>query len=390
MIHLHYVYDTAPNSPAAALIQAAKTLAAARRRGVAATLYLRHADPPAVEAMRERLGLTADDMPDVQPFPAGRGPWLRRRLARLARSQPAGRRHVLLTRGEAGLGLVPRTPAGWLSILEVHRLSFARLIEQRTGLAWTHATPCPRGARRMHERETRAWRAAYGRLCVSKGVADAAAACFGDRPSLLLPSGVDRPTKPPGGDDERTTDLVYTGKLAEGKGTRLCLAMLTRLPDARLAMIGGDAGEVAAGRAEAERLGVADRVAWAGRVSPAESAERVERAKVGLCPIDPGVTAVSRSFTSPMKALEYQARGAVVVASDTPAVREMIVDDETGRLVPAGDIEAWAQVVGDLLDRPDERQRLRTAAYEACEAHAWDRRAERLLTYIDELAEGRR
>jgi len=390
MIHLHYVYDTPPDSPAAALVQASKTLAAARRRGVAATLYLRHADPPAVEAMRERLGLNNDEMPDVRAFRVGRGLGLRRRLASLARSQPPGRRHVLLTRGEPGLGLIPRTPAGWLSILEVHRLSFARLIEQRTGTAWTSDTPVHRAARRMREREARAWQAAHGRACVSQGVADAATACFGDRPSIVLPSGVDRPDAPPAGDDARPTDLIYTGKLTEGKGVGLCLALLDRLPGVTLELVGGNAGEVAAARREAERLGVADRVAWAGRVSPAESARRVERAKLGLCPIDPGVTAVSRSFTSPMKALEYQARGAVVLASDTPAVREMINDNVTGRLAPAGDVDAWARVVDELLNRPDERQRLRTRAYEACGAFVWDRRAKRLLGYVNELVEAGR
>ncbi len=56
--------------------------------------------------------------------------------------------------------------------------------------------------------------------------------------------------------------------------------------------------------------------------------------------------------------LEAMSVGAAVVASDTPPVREVIEDDETGRLVGFFDHQRLAETVAALLDAPGERQRL--------------------------------
>jgi glycosyltransferase involved in cell wall biosynthesis len=56
--------------------------------------------------------------------------------------------------------------------------------------------------------------------------------------------------------------------------------------------------------------------------------------------------------------LEAMSAGCAIVASDTQPLHEAITHNETGRLVNFFDAQALASQVCDLLDKPQERQRL--------------------------------
>jgi glycosyltransferase involved in cell wall biosynthesis len=56
--------------------------------------------------------------------------------------------------------------------------------------------------------------------------------------------------------------------------------------------------------------------------------------------------------------LEAMSAGCAIVASDTQPLHEAIAHNETGRLVNFFDAKALANEVCDLLDNPEERQRL--------------------------------
>ena len=50
-------------------------------------------------------------------------------------------------------------------------------------------------------------------------------------------------------------------------------------------------------------------------------------------------SAISTHFTSPLKLFEYMAAGRAIVASDLPAIREVLRDGENALLVTPGDAE---------------------------------------------------
>lgn len=75
----------------------------------------------------------------------------------------------------------------------------------------------------------------------------------------------------------------------------------------------------------------------------------------------------SRSEGMPVSILEAMAAGLPVVASDVGGVREVVVDEETGLLVPAGDEAALEQALRRLLDSPELRRRLGDAGRERAE-----------------------
>jgi glycosyltransferase involved in cell wall biosynthesis len=109
-------------------------------------------------------------------------------------------------------------------------------------------------------------------------------------------------------------------------------------------------------RAEVERLMApfGKRVRFAGAVPHAELPKIYASADLYLWP------AINEAYG--MAFLEAQAAGLPVVAGRTGGVPAVVSDGTTGLLTPVGDAAAFAQAVARLLDRPDERARLGSAA----------------------------
>jgi len=78
-----------------------------------------------------------------------------------------------------------------------------------------------------------------------------------------------------------------------------------------------------------------------------------------------GLLATLDLFVSPARAepfglsiVEAMAAGVPVVATASEGAREIVDPDESGRLVPIGDVEALAKAINDLLGNANERDRL--------------------------------
>ena len=65
-------------------------------------------------------------------------------------------------------------------------------------------------------------------------------------------------------------------------------------------------------------------------------------------------SAISERYTSPLKLFEYLSLGRPIVASDLPAIREVLTDNETALLVPPGDPAALASAA-DAAGRATRR-----------------------------------
>jgi glycosyltransferase involved in cell wall biosynthesis len=64
----------------------------------------------------------------------------------------------------------------------------------------------------------------------------------------------------------------------------------------------------------------------------------------------------------PVSVLEAMAAGLPVVSSRVGGLGELVIDGETGILVPPGDASALASALSRLIADPAERRRLGTAA----------------------------
>lgn len=145
--------------------------------------------------------------------------------------------------------------------------------------------------------------------------------------------------------------VTYVGRLAREKGLELLLDAFARAcvgRDLHLLLV-GEGPERPALERRAERLGIADRVTFAGlRPHPEVLA--------WLCASDLFAFA-SQTETQGIAVAEAQACGLPVAAVDATGTAETVRDGETGFLVPP-DPEALAQACGRLADDPELRRRM--------------------------------
>jgi len=131
----------------------------------------------------------------------------------------------------------------------------------------------------------------------------------------------------------------------------------------------GSGPEGAALRAEAERLGIAARVRFAGRVPQAEVARHLRACRAAVVPSVTG--AGGRAEGMPTVIAEALAAGAPLVATATGGIPDVVRDGENGWLCRERDPEDLAaKLLAALADRSPERAR---RARESAAALDWDR-----------------
>jgi glycosyltransferase involved in cell wall biosynthesis len=85
---------------------------------------------------------------------------------------------------------------------------------------------------------------------------------------------------------------------------------------------------------------------------------------------------------SPMKLFEYLAAGVPVVASDLPAIRDILQDGKNGLLVPPEDPRAWAAAIARILDDRNFAGDLARRGFETVKDNSWERRAARAFSFM--------
>lgn len=177
--------------------------------------------------------------------------------------------------------------------------------------------------------------------------------CFADqrhwRKLHIVHCGVDPSRYAPS--PERTgLRALFVGRLAGVKGVPILIDAMTRLaasyPDLTLRLV-GDGPERAALEAEVARRGLSDRVLFLGYRSQSEVSEELSQADVFVLP----------SFAEgvPVVLMEAMAAQVPVLTTRIAGVPELVEDGVSGRLVPPGDVNAFAEALDDLLSDPDAR-----------------------------------
>jgi PEP-CTERM/exosortase A-associated glycosyltransferase len=132
-------------------------------------------------------------------------------------------------------------------------------------------------------------------------------------------------------------------------------AMLARLPDLRVLLVGGGPQDASL-RQLAKDLGIADKVVFTGRV-PHEQVQQYYDLLDVL--VYPRLSMRLTDLVTPLKPLEAMAQGRVLAASDVGGHLELIEHGKTGVLFKADDPISLADNVGDLLAAQDQWPALR-------------------------------
>lgn len=149
-----------------------------------------------------------------------------------------------------------------------------------------------------------------------------------------------------------STVIGFIGSFYAYEGLDLLIAALPQLlrarPDVKLLLVGGGPQEASL-RQQAQQLGVADRVVFAGRVPHQEVSRYYDLIKVLAYPRHPMRLT---ELVTPLKPLEAMAQGQLFVASDVGGHKELVTHNQTGVLFKAGSADALAQALLGLLDSP--------------------------------------
>ena len=240
--------------------------------------------------------------------------------------------------------------------------------------------------RRLERRERSVWTRAEGYIATTQVLVDELSRQWGVRSNVtVVPNGVrlpasrEFPVPPPPG----RPIAAYAGHLYPWKGSDVFLQALAELKAVRGLVIGGHPREADWTRVHrlAERLGIADRVTFAGFVPAPEVLERLAAASIVVVPT---TGTASARFTSPLKLFEYMASGRPIVATDLPSIREIIRDGVNGLLVPPDNPPQMAAAIQKLVDDPALGVRLARQAFADVELYSWRRRAEQVATVLVE------
>jgi glycosyltransferase involved in cell wall biosynthesis len=142
--------------------------------------------------------------------------------------------------------------------------------------------------------------------------------------------------------------LGMIARFADPKDHHTLVAALATLGDLewQLELVGG--GDTQAVRQQAEALGIADRITFAG--------ERFDTGSI-LRDLDVFIL-LSRHEGFPRSILEAMRSRLPVVATDVGGISESVVQGETGLLVPYADVSATAAALRALICDPQKRQRM--------------------------------
>jgi glycosyltransferase involved in cell wall biosynthesis len=128
----------------------------------------------------------------------------------------------------------------------------------------------------------------------------------------------------------------------------------------------------------AQELGIYDRVFFLGWQSREQLIESYKQSNVFLFP--------SRHEGMPNALLEAMASGLPVIATCIAGNEELVVEGETGYLVPAEDIELLQAALKKILSDSTTRQQMGIAARQRVEEnYNWESTAQQYALYLEKV-----
>jgi PEP-CTERM/exosortase A-associated glycosyltransferase len=150
------------------------------------------------------------------------------------------------------------------------------------------------------------------------------------------------------------TVIGFAGSFYGYEGLDLLLDAAARLapqrPELRVLLVGGGPQEQAL-REQAAQLGLTERVIFTGRVPHSQVQRYYELIDVLAYPRQ---SMRLTELVTPLKPLEAMAQGRMFVASNVGGHRELVHDEKTGTLFPAGDTAALAEAIANVLDNRND------------------------------------
>ncbi len=194
---------------------------------------------------------------------------------------------------------------------------------------------------------------------------------------IVAHDGCDTPNKLQASDFDLRAG--YVGSFYKGRGLELIHEVAIRCPDVEFHLVGGDSAKYES----IVGLPPLVNIYCHGRVAPAKLSDYYNLFNVALAPyarhieVADGTNTVD--YMSPLKIFEYMSYGQVVIASNLPVLKEILIDDNNALLAEPDSPDHWAEMLNRLRDK-SLRERLSTKArLDSITHYTWESRAKFVL-----------
>jgi glycosyltransferase involved in cell wall biosynthesis len=175
--------------------------------------------------------------------------------------------------------------------------------------------------------------------------------------------------------------VVYAGGLYAGRGVDALVEALAGVEAVLVIVGGGDEAQINLVRERASACGT--QVMFLGHRPPAEVPRYLFAADVLAMPYAATLATATGEDTaawmSPLKMFEYMAAGRPIVATDLPALREVLRHESNALLSRPGSVESLRDQIARLLSDDSLAVRLAGQARQDVAQYTWEKRAERIL-----------
>jgi glycosyltransferase involved in cell wall biosynthesis len=172
--------------------------------------------------------------------------------------------------------------------------------------------------------------------------------------------------------------VLYTGHLYQWKGVYTLVDAALMMPrGVSVVFVGGTTEDIVALKTHAKN---ASNIMFMGHRSHKEIPLWQAAADVLVLP-NSAREKISAYYTSPMKLFEYMASHRPIVVTDLPSIRE-IAGDDTATVVAPDDARALAAGIEMTVSDAQGSEIKARKGYVWVSDHTWDKRAERILAFI--------
>jgi glycosyltransferase involved in cell wall biosynthesis len=179
--------------------------------------------------------------------------------------------------------------------------------------------------------------------------------------------------------------VAYVGSFHKGKGLEMVLQLAAKLPQHKFTVIGGSVDQIK----PLEEKGIAN-LHFQGFVDHDDIWKFMQDFDVCLLPNQPDVRTGKKSnigkYTSPLKMFEYMSYSKPIIASNLPVLKE-VLDDQIAIFASPSSVEEWVHAINELLPSKKREELGQSAYLKFIENYTWEKRSERILTFINEQLE---
>ena len=174
----------------------------------------------------------------------------------------------------------------------------------------------------------------------------------------------------------------YIGHLYEGRGIDLIISLSGLMEDVDFHIIGGTESDIEYWKSQVSR----SNIFFHGYIPPNQIHKYRNSCDILIAPYQESVSVADRggdtgSVMSPLKIFEYMSSKKPIIASDMPAIRE-VLNPDNAVLVRPDSIQDWMKAIERLKDSK-ERSRIAGVAYEDFRTrYTWKNRAQYVISHM--------